>query len=64
MEKVRIKRTYRVWATQELYASKQIEAYSLAEAEAVANVMFTETGELNPEDINDADCGAVLMKND
>ena len=58
------KKTYRVWATQELYASKIIEANSLAEAKKMAERMFVVTGELDPDDINDADCGAILMKDD
>lgn len=58
------RKTYRVWATQELYASDLIEADSLEEAEERALYMFQESGELDPQDINNADCGAVLMKED
>ena len=58
------KKWYRVWATQELYDEDFVEAESLEEAEAIATRMFVGTGELDPEDINDSACGAVLMKDD
>ncbi len=49
---------YKVWASQTLWDEHEIEAESLQEAEAIANKMYQETGELDPRDIIDGECGA------
>lgn len=48
---------YTVYATQTLYDEKEIEADSRQEAEQKAAHMFGETGELDPREIIDGECG-------
>ena len=50
---------YKVWAVQVLTDVQEIEADSLKEARATAQRMYQETGELDPSDIADGDCGVI-----
>ncbi len=51
--------TYSVWAIQVLSSTIDIEAESVEEAQAIADKMYHDTGELDPENIVDGTCGVV-----
>ena len=53
--------TYRMWATQTLYDSRDIEAESIEAATDIAKTMFVDTGELDPQEIQDGNYGAMKL---
>ena len=49
--------TYKVWAVQVLHDVQEIQANSPEEAQSIAQTMYQETGELDPSEVVDGDCG-------